>query len=130
MQRWAELSQETQFRQLSDLPFAHARVQLGLFLADVAENLPGDARRMLPGFHDIAAFQASQALVDHLDTLHFDLEDAGRMTESGHAFSAARFAAACLCLAGATTHEDLMEAAYEGRHALMGSSTTLGDTPD
>ena len=115
MQRWTELSQLTQFKQLSDLPVAQAVVELGLILADVAEHLPADARRMLTSFHDTAALQASQALVDHLDTLCFDLEEAGQLKEAGQAFAAARFVAACLCLARATRHQDLMEAAYEGR---------------
>jgi hypothetical protein len=128
MQRWAELSKHASFQSLRDLPLSQAREQVASFLAGVAEDLPDDVHRMLPGIQDVAAFQSSRALVDHLDTLYFDLEDAGRLTESGLAFSAARFAAACLRLAGATTYEDLMEAAYEGHHALMESNTTRSDT--
>lgn len=119
MERWSELNEVAGLGKLASLPFEQALEAASAYVAEVASALSSDVLALLPEFDGAVGFQASQAIVDQLDALYFDLEDAKDQAASGRAFAAARFASACELLRRATSSDDVMNAVYEARHALL-----------
>jgi hypothetical protein len=119
MERWSELEEVEGLGKQASLQFEQALVAAREYVAEVASALSSDVLALLPEFDRGEGFQASRVIVDQLDALYSDLEEAGDQAASGRAFAAARFASACELLRRATSSDDVLNAVYKARHALL-----------